>query len=144
AVLAGPEFAGYRMQRCTLHIAVAVGPDFRQSAIGFYKGIVLRHAAIGLDPHHFSMVVIEGLRIIHTRITVAEGDKHIAIRREHNARTKMRRTVELGLLGEHDSNIFQRITFQYAVRDSSAVAFAFFGWLGKREVDAFACCKVRS
>ena len=59
-------------QCSTLGISMAVTPDFRQGASLADKRVVRRNRAVFIDPHNLAMMVIELLRILLSRKTIAQ------------------------------------------------------------------------
>ena len=64
AVLVLPQFAGLRMQRRALRVAVAVAPDFRLASGSADERIVRRHRAVGRDAHDLAEMIGEVLRLV--------------------------------------------------------------------------------
>ena len=69
---------------------MAVTPDLRQGAALADEGVVVRHAAVLVKPHHHAVVVGEGLRRMARQVagwphlTVADGEEQVAVLVEHH------------------------------------------------------------
>src|SRR5690606_31103065 len=92
-VLAEPRRAGLRVERGALDVAVAVGPDLRQRALGAHERVVLRHGAVAVDPDDLAEMGIEILRLAAEAGlgALAGGDEEVALVVEDEPRPVMLR-----------------------------------------------------
>src|SRR5690606_31183424 len=82
AVLVGPQPACFRVERCTLLVAVAIRPDFRSGAFAFDEGVVIRDAAIGVQADHLALQLVQILRG-GALVVLAQGNEEIALAIEY-------------------------------------------------------------
>ena len=109
-----PERA-VRGQRGTLHIAVAITPDFGQRTGLADKRVVWRHRAIFVDAHDLAMMVIKLLRIFLARKALAQRQEQFSVGRRINTRrtafnnpaAKVGGTGKFWFLAEDDLDLFQ-------------------------------------
>src|SRR5690606_1009851 len=120
-----PKNAGLGIDRGSLNVAVAVGPDLRKRAILIDKRIVVGNRTVGIDADDFAEMRVEFLRLATELLVraLAQCDKKIAIRVEYEARTKMELAVSLRLLAEDDFDLLEGgiVVAQLAASNSRAV-----------------------
>ena len=73
-----PYRAGPGIKRQSLRITQTIGPDLWPRAGLFHKRIIVRHAAIGVEPQQFALQLIEILRGAADKI-IAERDPEVAL-----------------------------------------------------------------
>ena len=134
-VLGRPQLARHRMQGRTLHVAVAVRPDFAARTRPGHERIVRRHLAVGVDAHDLARQLVQFLRGGRAHAVVALGDEQMALVVEYQARPDMRAVRELGLLRVHHARLDQRVTPQLAAHHRRARLVAAEVRLGERQVD---------
>src|SRR3546814_4327630 len=80
-VLDRPKHAGRGVDRRRLDVAIAIGSDLRQGAILADEGIVLGHAAIGVDAHDLAEMGIQLLGLAPEFLlgTFAHGDVDVGL-----------------------------------------------------------------
>jgi len=122
AVFVCPQHAAGRLQRRTLHVAMAVAPDLGQGTGRVDEGVVRRDLAIGFDAHHLPEVAAEVLRLVAPALALAQRDEEPPVAREHEARAEVFRAVDLGLLAEDHLQPGQLVAFQPRARHRGAVA----------------------
>src|SRR5512144_2331348 len=101
-----PQLAGLRVNRGTLWIAVAVGPDLRTRVVAADERIVFGHRAVWVDAHDLAEIVAEVLRRRELK-ALAQGDEQLAVGREDEARTEMEVALDLWHLPEDHLDIFE-------------------------------------
>ncbi|OMP12863.1 spermatogenesis-associated protein 21 [Corchorus olitorius] len=112
-----------------LRIAHAVRPDLRAHAGLADEGVVLRHAALGREPHDLALQLVKLLRG-GPLVVFAQRDEEIALVVEHQARPEVIAGGELGLLAEDHLEVADRalVVGQPAIADRRArLAVARFG-----------------
>ncbi len=125
-----PQFARVRMQRGTLHVAVAVAPDLGQRTGRLDERVVGRHAAVGLDANGLAEVRVEVLRFVSVREAFAQGDEEPALAVEDEARAEMGHADLLVALPEDHGHAGQLVARQFAPGHRRAVLACIFTGAG--------------
>ena len=69
SVLVRPHVAGFRMNRDSLHIAVAVTPDLRLRPVALHEWVVFRNPPIVVEPNYLAVMVGKILRGVRLEVT---------------------------------------------------------------------------
>ncbi|KAG1246581.1 hypothetical protein G6F65_020608 [Rhizopus arrhizus] len=98
-----------------------VRPDFGPRAGLADKGIVGRHAAVDLQPHHLALQLVQVLRG-RALVVLAQRDEQIPLAVKHQARPEVQAGRQLGRLAKQHLEILQarRVVRQASPADSRA------------------------
>ena len=93
-VLVFPYATGFRMQRRTLHIAVAKTENFRPRTRRFHERVISRNTPVVVKANTLAAVVIQLLRTVRRTLgraipPIPQCDVEITLPIEHNARAEM-------------------------------------------------------
>ena len=101
-----PDRAAPGVQGQPLRVTLPVGPDFRTHAGLTDKRVVVRHAPIRVDAHHFTLQLVQVLGR-GAVVVLPESHEQVAITVEGQARAEVVASRQLGLLAQYHLEVFQ-------------------------------------
>jgi hypothetical protein len=135
-VLHGPQPAGGRVERCRLHVAVAVREDLGARPGAAHERVVVGHRAVGAQTHDLADERAELLRLLAEARAVALRDVQHPVAAEQEPRAEVSAALHLGFLPVDHPHVGQRrcVLAQAPAGDGGARGPADAG-LGVRQVD---------
>ncbi len=121
------------MQRRALHIAVAVGPDFRLGVLAPDERIVGRSGAVRRDAHDLADVIAEVLRLLRIGAVIAQRQEQVVVRRLHDAAAEMPAARRRSFLAEDHLHVVELVTGELGPRHRGAAAALV--RIGETEID---------
>jgi DNA-binding NarL/FixJ family response regulator len=107
-----------------LHVAVAVGPDFRQCALPAHEWVVARDAAVLVHADHLAVVRVELLRVVAADVALPERHGQGAVPAFDDAAAEVVGAGHLRLLAEDHAHVFEPrgVRGELRARERGAVA----------------------